>query len=442
MIDPASPTHGDSTTTANDPGIPSGLPEPQTSALRLLAIGPGLGDPSSEALGTVEALVGAGHRVTCIQDPRARDVVEGAGARFLPDGPAGSPHRQTTGCDPSISSARQTFAAAMGAGSFDALIYEDTCFYGKTLADEMGIPAIRLCTGFATSRAIMGDMAAVNTGRGARCIYRDGAAARLLSWNAHRRGLIEAGDILTETLENLPAASIVYTTASFQMRPETLEKGQFHFVGASVAQRADREEDQGLVSFDGLKHPIVQVSLGSLTAEGSGSRRGLRRTARLYRTCIEAFADQEASVLLCIGAGGDASRLGSLPANVRVYGEAPDLTVLRHADLFVTAGTMGAVNDAMYYGVPTIVIPTADDQPAIAARVTELGLGAMIPAWELSPQIVRRQAATLLDDVGVRLLLRRMGRDMRSARGAERAAQEIALLVRCLQTGSLQRTAP
>lgn len=441
MIDPASPTHGDSTTTAHDPGIPAGLPEPQSSALRLLAIGPNLGDPSSEALGTVEALVGAGHRVTCIQDPRARDVVEGAGAQLLPDGPAGNPHRQTTACDPSISSARRIFATALGAGGFDALIYEGACFYGKTLADEMGVPAIRLCTGFATSRTIIGDMAAVNTGRGAGSIYRDCAATRLLSWNAHRKGLIEAEDILTEALENLPAASIVYTTESFQMRPETLEGGQFHFVGASVSQRADREEDQGLISFDGLKHPIVQVSLGPLTAGGTASRHELRRTARLYRTCIEAFADQEASVLVCIGAGGDASRLGSLPGNVRVYGGAPELTVLRHADLFVTAGTMGAVNNAMYYGVPTIVIPTTDDQPAIAARVTELGLGAMIPAWELSPQIVRRQAATLLDDVGVRLLLRRMSRDMHSARGAGRAAQEIAALVRCLQTSSLQRTA-
>ena len=49
------------------------------------------------------------------------------------------------------------------------------------------------------------------------------------------------------------------------------------------------------------------------------------------------------------------------------------LEVLQHADVFVTHGGMNSSSEALYYGVPLVVIPVTGDQPFVAKRLTEVG---------------------------------------------------------------------
>ena len=56
----------------------------------------------------------------------------------------------------------------------------------------------------------------------------------------------------------------------------------------------------------------------------------------------------------------------------------PQLEVLARAALFVTHGGMNSVNEAMYAGVPMLVVPQGADQPLVAGRVVELGAGLSI----------------------------------------------------------------
>lgn len=417
-------TTSDSTATA--PSVPVSETAPQRP-LRFLFVGLPLWGHTNPTLGTVRSLVDAGHQVTYIQDPKFRDAVESAGAQYLryddyPD--------EMTGLKAFVVPARRAFSTALRVGAdYDALVYENLFYYGKALADRIGIPAIRLSSTFATSRRIMWDMAMVSTRRSATNIGRGGLSMKLMSWDMRRKKMIDTHDMLTETLENLPKATYVYTTSSFQVEPETLAKGQFHFVGPSVAERVEREDNQGLIDFDSLPGPIIYVSMGTLLTDWGAPK----KTAKLYRQCIRAFDGWDASVIVSTGSGVDAETLGPIPSNVHVYPKVPQLEVLRHADLFVTHGGMNSVNEALYYGVPTVVVPMADDQPTVAQRVTELGLGTMIPFKTLTSQVLADQARTVLDDPGVRLLLDKMSRDMQHAGGNERVAREIAGLVRSLQ---------
>ena len=67
--------------------------------------------------------------------------------------------------------------------------------------------------------------------------------------------------------------------------------------------------------------------------------------------------------------------LGNIPSNIWTYSYVPQLEVLQHTDLFITHGGMNSVNEAMYYGVPMLVMPVINDQPLNAAQVEKLKLG-------------------------------------------------------------------
>ncbi|HEX6552489.1 MAG TPA: MFS transporter, partial [Ktedonobacteraceae bacterium] len=56
----------------------------------------------------------------------------------------------------------------------------------------------------------------------------------------------------------------------------------------------------------------------------------------------------------------------------------PQLEILQRAALFITHGGMNSASEGMYYGVPLIVIPQAQDQFYVAKRVTRLKAGKML----------------------------------------------------------------
>ncbi|WP_307102242.1 nucleotide disphospho-sugar-binding domain-containing protein [Arthrobacter globiformis] len=78
----------------------------------------------------------------------------------------------------------------------------------------------------------------------------------------------------------------------------------------------------------------------------------------------------------------DPALLGPLPANVLASRFVPQLEVLARAALFVTHGGMNSVNEAMYAGVPMLVIPQGAEQPLVAGRVAESGAGLSIRAQD------------------------------------------------------------
>ena len=99
------------------------------------------------------------------------------------------------------------------------------------------------------------------------------------------------------------------------------------------------------------------------------------------RSCCAAFATALAplggTVIVSTGQT-DPAALGPLPANVLARRFVPQPEVLARAALFVTHGGMNSVNEAMYAGVPMLVVPQGADQPLVARRVVELGAGLSI----------------------------------------------------------------
>ncbi len=391
--------------------------------LHLLAICLPYSGHINPTLGTVAALVEDGHDVSYILDPRWRSDVEATGARFTPyDHYPEDPGPLTR----SLVAPRRAFATARRLASeegFDALLYEALFSYGKALADALQLPAVRLSSTFAYNRPILEKLSRTG-GRHLTSVLRDGPLYRALSKRAHRKGFLQSSDFITEIVDNPPDLTYVYTSRSFQIDADAFPADRFRFVGPSLNAR--RHDSPAGLDLAALERPLIYVSMGTL----------LNKQRRLYRACIEAFAAAPVSVVMSIGRHTRAATLGALPPNIQVYPWVPQLELLRHADLFITHGGMNSVNESIHARVPMLVIPQGNDQPTIADRVQELGLGMRIDPEQANPDQLRAASESILASPSIKTRLATISHDMRTAGGNARAAAEITRMVEAQRTRS------
>lgn len=126
----------------------------------------------------------------------------------------------------------------------------------------------------------------------------------------------------------------------------------------------------------------------------------------------------------------DPGALGSLPANVLARRFVPQPAVLSRAALFVTHGGMNSVNEALYAGVPMLVLPQGADQPLVARRVVDLGAGLSLPPRDVTEDAVRTCARRLLTDPTFHTGAARMRTAQHRAGGYHRAADELEKYLR------------
>jgi MGT family glycosyltransferase len=109
---------------------------------------------------------------------------------------------------------------------------------------------------------------------------------------------------------------------------------------------------------------------------------------RLAETAVEALRDLPVRVLVTLADAYDAAALPTAP-NVRVERFVPHAQVLPHAAAVVSPSGMGIVTKAHAHGVPIVAVPFERDQPEVARRVTEAGLGVVLPAKRLRADRLR-----------------------------------------------------
>ena len=365
-------------------------------------------------LATVRTLMGKGYRVDYIADPRWRDAVEATGARFISyDSYSEHPGRFESSVK-SIAQAARTVLRVGREGKYSALLYEGFFVYGKTLADRLGLPSIRLNSIFAYTPKVLETITATG-GWHVSLMLKGGLALKLLSRLMHRRGLIESDDLVREMVANLPTMTYVYTAESFQMDHESLPADRFHFIGPSLDGRPRTDETVDRLAGEAGDRPIIYASLGTLFNDFT----------KFYLDCIRAFGDQPVEVVMAVGSRFDRSKLGRIPGNFHIYDSVNQLAVLDHTSLFITHGGMNSVNEALYSQVPMVLVPMADDQPAVAGRVQELELGRVIRRQDLSSKTLAHTAREVMNSQRIRESLAAMATEMKSSGGNTRLASEL-----------------
>lgn len=137
--------------------------------------------------------------------------------------------------------------------------------------------------------------------------------------------------------------------------------------------------------------PLVYVALGSQRFRPGD-------TPRFLAAVVEAARQRPGwQVIMATGRHLAPEEL-SPPENLVVVKSAPQLSILRRAQVMVTHGGLGSVKECITYAVPMVVYPLAVDQPGNAMRVEHHHLGLAADVRDPSvPRILGHLERLLID---------------------------------------------
>jgi MGT family glycosyltransferase len=238
----------------------------------------------------------------------------------------------------------------------DYLVHDSLCPWGKAAAEILGLPRACSTTTFALSSSMafrakhLRDLMPPTRSLKAYGAFRSAAATLHERHEKLRPRLLDA--LVCDAPLNL-----VHTSDAIQPSAARFPQSH-HFVGRRY------------LTGDAFPNPtsadaLAYVSLGTIFNENPA----------FYRICFEALSGFAGRVLISCGNTVDIDALGSLPSNMTLERSVDQLAVLRRAQLFITHGGMNSVHEALYFGVPMVLVPQAADQHMVAQRVGSLGAG-------------------------------------------------------------------
>jgi MGT family glycosyltransferase len=305
----------------------------------------------------------------------------------------------------------------------DYIIHDGLCPWGKYIAQIIGVPAICSMTTFAIPPITGKNFAQVIKAPGnMRLLFSSPLVSMLvggrdqlipfrnLSNQLHKQYGITKPQVF-DMFANRAIMNIVYTTKLFQPFVEVFDD-TFKFVGPSIVARSDTST----FSFEALGDaPVIYISLGTVFND----------KADFYRMCYEAFAGIGRTVVLSVGKRTNIAALGAMPRNFMVQEFVPQLELLQCTALFVTHGGMNSVSEALYYGVPLIVIPQSADQHLVGQRIEQLGAGKVLRRASVTAQALRTTAEDILANPAFQQASARLGKSFGQPDGYVHAADEI-----------------
>ena len=390
-----------------------------------------------------------GHRVTLVCIPDAAPAAAAAGLGFAPiaseECPPGTAQAalEHIGSLSGLAAFRATFAQLQRSTALllrdgpellrglgvDGLVVDQTSFAGPTLAEQLGLPFVSVCSAL----PLNADPAVPpfqfgwgpSPSRWAR--LRNRLAQRL---TARLLSPIQAEIAAHRAAAGLPPlrrgadphsrlAQICQLPPEFDF-PRRSPPACLHYTGPLTVPAIRPEVPFPWDRLTG--QPLFYASLGTI------QNRQLDR----FVTLAEACRHLDAQLVISLGGGCAPEDLPPLPGSPLVVGRAPQLELLKRAALTISHGGLNTVLESLAAGVPLVAIPIANDQPGVAARLAWSGAGAVVPLRQLTAPRLRAAIERVLADGEVRAQAQRLQAAIQRCGGVGRAAD---LIERALASG-------
>ena len=161
--------------------------------------------------------------------------------------------------------------------------------------------------------------------------------------------------------------------------------------------------------------PLIYASLGTFQ---NGSE-------TIFRIIADACAGLDAQLLISLGGGLDAAKLGKLAGGPLIVSFAPQLEILKQAALVITHAGVNTVLESLSEGVPLVAVPLGNDQFGVAARLKARGAGVVVSRHRLNPARLRKAVTRVLQERRYRERAQDLQRAIRQMDGPGRAADLI-----------------
>ncbi len=210
-----------------------------------------------------------------------------------------------------------------------------------------------------------------------------------------------------DALYTLPDVFLQFTVEEFEY-PSSVRPKNLHFVGPIVT-KSNAEEPAWLEKLDGSK-PVVFVTQGTIANSDFN---------QLVIPAIAGLAGEDVQVVATAG-GGDSAKIQSA-ANAIVERYIPYELVLQKADVFITNGGYGGVQQALRFGVPVVSGGATEDKPFVSARVQWSGAGIDLKTGTPTAEQIRVSVREVLEDGRYRMRAAELQQNFAARDGLETA---------------------
>jgi len=386
-----------------------------------------------------QELTSRGHQVTFFDKPKIGARVREAGLEFVPVGETAPIARReattnhtrmraelaqlrlnvTRICRELESFLEETPDALTRAG-VNALLVDEIALTGPTVAELLGLPYFIVSItfphlfGWEGSAWVSGYRHSNSWLSGLQGAFLElsvtrmrGPIRRTLEQYRKRAGLGKVSGIQNE----YPCLAHITQMPKCLDLPNRLVPADFHYAGP-FAWRSERP----YVAFpwdqlDG--RPMIYASLGTTRAVQPA----------IFRMIAEACCDLDVQLVISLGNRVAPDSLPDLPGRPIVVDYAPQLEVLKRAEIVITHGGSNTVFETLMEGKPMVTIPLAYDQPAVAARLARLGIAEVLPVMRLSAKRIQNAIKKVREERSYREAAQEIRMKLRAIRGVDMAVQ-------------------
>lgn len=285
----------------------------------------------------------------------------------------------------------------------DLILYDRAFLAGRVLSTKWSIPAIT------TSPVLAFEMADVSKLERSSRKWRETLLSHERDANRffERYGIKEENSFFHNERLNIYLYPRVY-----QLDGNAFGE-RFFYAGRCAAEQAYHGVWR---TVNAGERPIVLVSTSTAYAP----------VRDYFKMCIDALSDLRWHVLLAIGDNIDPETFNPLPPHCEIVQHIPLIKVMPHVNLFICLGGPISTTEALYHGIPLLMITHGHTDPeAYAENAVRLGIAIHLRKCETTVENIRQSALRVMEDQAIVDRVRQLQNFVRREPGAEDTANRI-----------------